>query len=283
MVDAILSYHVNGATCGVAKFNQQLADRLGVPCLPFDQAAHSKYPLYSIKLAEIPDAGPWRPEPPFQLFLHDWRETDRFVSWLYSADRIFVANLAIGRQLDKYIADWDEAFCPSTIQGNPHRAALNVLVFGMAHKINLSHFVRLKVLLDNTREDYTVSVSTAVHEGSPWSEASEAGDRLRAIFGDCTRVLGYLADDALARELQECSAVAMFFDPALRANNTSFHGAYDAHCRIITNLDADSPRFKRMPFDIATLTEWPWEWSYASVQRDAPDYTWDRLLEIVQR
>ena len=25
MIDAVLSYHLNGATCGVAKFNQQLA------------------------------------------------------------------------------------------------------------------------------------------------------------------------------------------------------------------------------------------------------------------
>lgn len=71
MIDAVLTYHTNPHTCGVARFNTQLARRLGVPCygLPVGGA---RYPLVSIKASEI---GPgWQamlPSGPHLLLLHD--------------------------------------------------------------------------------------------------------------------------------------------------------------------------------------------------------------------
>jgi hypothetical protein len=45
--------------------------------------------------------------------------------------------------------------------------------------------------------------------------------------------LGYLADDALgSKELRECTALRMFFDPAVRANNTTFWAAVEAGSRL---------------------------------------------------
>ena len=157
---------------------------------------------------------------------------------------------------------------------------------------------KLKALLDATGQDYTVCVSTAVHEGSPWEEVGEAGEKLRAIFGDQLRMLGYLADDALAKELHQCSAAAMFFDPALRANNTTFWAAMDAGAIVITNLDANSPallgedRRGGRPavqtwVDINRLDRWPTA-LLASLRsgRCQPTrprgYTWDDLVRTMR-
>jgi hypothetical protein len=287
MIDAVLVYHANPATCGVSKFSYQLAQRLSVPCLPL--IARAKYPLYSVKFAEI-DAMhalsmllPSTASRPYDVFLHDVPCSALDKSVTQRAKRVYAGNPEIARAVRLLRPDVIEAFCPSTIQGNPHRANLNVLVFGMANKLDASRYVQLKALLDATAEDYTVSISTAVHEGSPWSEVAEAGDRMRAIFGDCTRVLGYLADDALARELQECSAVAMFFDPAVRANNTTFWAALGAGKAVISNRDVDSPQVGGW-YDINELVQFPdWRAHHQNASYFEAQYGWDRLLEIVKR
>lgn len=223
MIDAVLSYHMDGQKCGVAKFNHELARRLGVPCLPIgSKCAH---PLVSIKASEM--NGHWAaavPEhPPWVLLLHD-RPAD-VPKWSYGP--IFYA---------------DELGCPSTLNGNPTRGKYRVLVFGMAHKLVLPHFERLKQQLDVEHPNYTVELSTAVHEGSPWDGAlEESANAMRNIFGDKLRVLGFLADDALAKELQDVDAVALFYEPALRANNTTAWAAMAAGKTLYTNRDEHSP------------------------------------------
>ena len=237
MNDCVLSYHVNPQTCGVAKANHRLARELGVPVKPLTEPA--TYPLVSIKPSELPSE-PYIRAPRFDLWLHGpvprpWRLKER-------ATRIFHAH---------------ETGCPSTVEGNPTRGAYRVLTFGMAHKLVLPHFQALKARLDWEQPDYTLHLSTAVHEGSPWDAAlTDSVCAMRAIFGDRLRILGFLGDDALARELQDCDAVAMFFTPALRANNTSYWAAKAAAKVIYTNRDAQSP------------------------QEDDPVPTWDQLAEV---
>ena len=225
MIDAVLSYHMNPQTCGVAKFNHALAKRLGVPCdtlagLP----TRYQQPLISIKTSEIKDWQFYIPSErfTFDLFLHDRPE------WVPEwARRVLYA---------------DEVGCPSTIEGNPHRGAYRVLVFGMAHKLNLPHFEKLKAHLDEEHPDYTIELSTAVHEGSPWDEAvSDSVAAMRGIYGDKLRVLGFLGDDALAKTLAEVDAVAAYYVPALRANNTTAWAALEAGKRLYTNTDDESP------------------------------------------
>lgn len=245
--DAVLSYHLNPATCGVAKFNQRLARELGVPCLDLDKHPVC-YPIVSVKSAEI-DSG--RGEWPttalwyrrFDLFLHDAPRGLCANGAVTKAERVYAANPVVAQQTREQTGRQDiiEGWCPSTIQGNPHRGTINVLTFGMAHKIQTLRYAQLKALLDASGQNYTVSVSTAIHEGSPWDETAHVGERLVTVFGGRLRVLGYLADDALARELSDCTAVALFFEPALRANNTTFWAAYESGRPIITNLDSNSP------------------------------------------
>ena len=51
MIDAVLGLHTNPATCGVAKFNQLLAAKLGVPFLPLGSMARYMFPLVSLTAA----------------------------------------------------------------------------------------------------------------------------------------------------------------------------------------------------------------------------------------
>jgi hypothetical protein len=225
--DAVLVFHANGFACGVTKFSQQLAQKLGVPCELLDMGHRYRHPLISIKTAEI--GAPWNALVPSHgdFLFHDRPEH------VPTHGRIFYA---------------DELGCPSTVDGNATRGAYRVLAFGMSHKLVLPHFQQLKRDLDRDHPDYTIELSTAVHEGNPWDEAlSDSVSAMRGIFGERLRVLGFLADDALARILTEVDAVAAFYVPALRRNNTSAWAAIEAGKTLFTNRDQDSPSNTEIP------------------------------------
>jgi len=287
MIDSVWTSDHHPSLCGTAKFSHQLAHRLGVPVN--DESA--KHPLISVRASEIFGTGgtSWKSLPTVHdLFLHDWWNNDgSIVPWVLEAKRVYAANEDIAKHIRSWRPDVVTLWAPSTIQGNPHRGTINVLTFGMAHKIQPAKYEKLKTILDATGEDYTVSVSTAIHEGSPWDETALVADRLRGIFGTHLRVLGYLADDALARELRDCSAVAVFYDPAVRVNNTSFWAALDAGKPIVTNLDKHSP-IPNGTWQILNI-DWPnprWfsEWDFKPyVCGSSPSYGWDQLVSMLSK
>ena len=94
MIDAVLSYHTNPYTCGVAKFNQRLARELGVPLGAWGQQAN--HPLLSVKFAELRAAG-WIPAIPksFDLFMHDQPALDAEWQLVFKATNIHAANAVI--------------------------------------------------------------------------------------------------------------------------------------------------------------------------------------------
>lgn len=286
MIDAIVSVHLNPLTSGVAKFNVQLADRLHVTLTKYGspEAHAAKHPLISVKCSEVAEANALAPHAVYDLFLHDWGGSFRDVHAVKQASQVYAANGVIARNIRAVRRDVIEAFCPSTVQGNPTRGAINVLTFGMAHKFQGVHFERLKTLLDHTEGDYTVSVSTGIHEGSPWEPSFTENERLmRGIFGDHLRVLGFLADDALAKELREATAVALFFEPAVRANNTSFFAAVEAGCMVVTNRDAESPQpsGQSIVYNLASMQEWPTKYIKVTTFRGAPFYSWHALTALL--
>lgn len=249
MIDAVLSYHMNPDTCGVAKFNALLAQKLGVPMLPLmPWPKKSECPLVSVKALEMTESDrEWlrdsvAPESGiacFEVFWHD-------------AGIDFVTRRA-RRVFDAHVVG-----CPSTIVGTAARGAYRVLTFGMSHKMLSPHFTQLKHRLDAEHADYTVEVSSAQHEGFDGSSNAANIEALRGIFGDKLRVLGFLADDALAKELHDVDAVALYYHPALRANNTTAWAALEAGKTLYTNTDADSPAL------------------------DVTAHSWDKLLELIR-
>lgn len=239
VIDAVLSYHMNPQTCGVAKFNHRLAKELGVPCQSLSSEAAE--PLVSVKFGEVREHISHRRC--FDLFIHDQPVLDREWSLILAARSVYAGNHVLADVVRPRRVDVIDACCPSTVDGDPTRGAYRVLTFGMAHKRLLHHYEALKVKLDAEHEDYTVEMSTAIHEGTPWDEGhARSMEDMRAIFADKLRVLGFLGDDALAKELHEVDAVAVYFDPAFRANNTSAWAAIDAGKTLYTNRDEHSPK-----------------------------------------
>lgn len=231
----------------MTKFNVALAARLGVPHASFAEFHKFKHPLVSMKFSEVTSTWPGcglSIHQAYDLLAHDIPpspDTLRF-AWVLCARRVYGANALITQALRETRADAVAAWCPGTVNGNATRGKYRVLTFGMAHKLSAQYFVKLRDQLDATNPDYTVELSTAVHEGSPWDEAlAKSVELMRAIFDDKLRVLGYLGDDALAKELQECDAVAVYFDPAVRENNTTVWAALEAGKTVYTNTDECSP------------------------------------------
>jgi hypothetical protein len=115
-IDAVLSHHLNPHTCGVAKFNIALAQRLGVPCLPM--SAKVAHPLVSVKPSELypayTNAEVIQPIVPFvtstdgyDVLLHG-EPPYSWQAWLQAAGRVWRAS---------------DVGCPSTIDGPVARIA----------------------------------------------------------------------------------------------------------------------------------------------------------------
>jgi len=254
-MDAVLSYHMNGLTCGVAKFNHRLAQQLDVPIVQLfePEAASCARPLLSIKISEflpldvdrlsrLLNTAAWRGE--YRIFLHHYTGTEIERRLLAEASEVYCGNSELAEQLSAHRADVHSLWCPGTLEDmrpfNGHE--IKVFTFGMAHKIRARHYDRLKHLLDATGRDYGLYLSTALHENTTFDEEfSLAFEELRRIFGDRVYFLGYLSDGAVYNYLKEATFFAAFFDHGVRANNTSVNLAMQCGAVVITNLDGHSP------------------------------------------
>lgn len=290
MIDCIASVHTNPWTCGIAKWNTALGERLGVPVVPLRDVTPAATPLVSVACRELDAAliaslTPWLDaRPTYDILLHGVCESAIEARLILNARRRFGANREIATTIDG-TALW----CPSPADlSRPQVPTIRILTFGMVHKIRVEHYTKLRALLDGY--EYVVELSTALHEGTPWSSALEAlADRLVAIFGRRVRVLGYLADGALLDRLQSATAVAAFFPGGVRENNTSVWTAMAAGCPVVTNLDeASGPIFRHgaTVLDIERLTAWPAPMHLAAVRAGAraltAEYGWARLCEVLR-
>ena len=198
----------------------------------------------------------------------------------------YAANGEIADSVRPIRPDVITAFCPSTVEGNATRGDIHVLTFGMSHKLLLPYFEKLKALLDDSPKSYTIGLSCAVHEGNPWDEGMrDAESSLRVLFGNHLRVLGYLADDALVREIDSATAVAAFYTPAFRANNTSGWAVLERGRTLISNRDEHSPRIGGW-YDINELICWPSDDYIAGAVANGPQvaraYGWEKLRAVIQ-
>ena len=253
MIDCIAGYHLNPWTCGIAKFNAILAKHLDVPVVGIRAVELGNYrmPLLSLKLSEFSaadaaDLNLWSGShaAQFELFLHafDGTEVERRI--VASAARVYCGNRELSHQLRAFRADVHELFCPGTIL-NPQRfqpTELSVFTFGMAHKIRVPLYRRLRDLLEATGKSYSIYVSTALHENTSFDGSFVVRfEELQAIFNGQVYFMGYLSDTAVFNHLMECTFLAAFFEHGLRANNTTVNAAMECGCAVITNLDEHSP------------------------------------------
>lgn len=274
-MDAIVGYHLNPLTCGVAKFNAELARRLRVPFIPLGLGVRFyRHPLFSIKISEFApedrdalqghlDHAAWAQG--FSVFLHGWTETALEHQLVMQAKYVYTGNQAITRAIEAVYQPEEcqpmTLWCPPLL--TPYReeapGAIRVLTFGMAHKLRIAHHQHFKTLLDALKRPYTVRLSTALHDGMAFEDVSTIRE-LQHVYGDSLRWLGVLSDQGMHEELLHCMYCALFFDPAARANNSTVQSAMAAGAVVVTNLDEDSPEawiHHRNLLDLARVTTLP--------------------------
>lgn len=298
MIDCIAGYHLNPWTCGIAKFNTILGRHLNVPVagIGAPELAGFQRPLLSLKMSEFTEGDAraldgWVAAHTgrFELFLHAFDGTDVEQRLLAAAARVYCGNRELSHDLRPQRADIVELFCPGTLL-NPQRfeqTELSVFTFGMAHKIRVPLYRRLRDLLDATGKTYSVYVSTALHENTSFDGSFVVRfEELQSIFNGQVYFMGYLSDTAVFNHLLDCTFLAAFFEKGLRANNTTVNAAMESGCAVITNLDEHSPQglvHMKNVIDINACDRLP-DFDHASTIGRAAreiahaDYGWDQLV-----
>ncbi len=298
MIDCIAGYHLNPWTCGIAKFNTILARHLMLPVVGIGAAELKGYerPLLSLKLSEFTSSDAeslalWASEHDgrFEVFFHAFDGTPIEKRLLASASRVYCGNRELSHELAVARPDVVELFCPGTLL-NPQRfqrTELSVFTFGMAHKIRVPLYRRLREMLEATGKSYSVYVSTALHENTSFDGSFVVRfEELQALFGAHVYFMGYLSDTAVFNHLVECTYLAAFFEKGLRANNTTVNAAMECGCAVITNLDEHSPAglvHMKNVIDINRVDRLPDVAQAEVIGRAARDiahrdYGWDQLV-----
>lgn len=297
--DSVLGWYLNPETSGVAKFNQQLAQRCGVPVRHVldRSAALSLHPLISIKLSDctgddatkLYDLACTRlKHKGGAILFHELPPPDlEMLSQCLadSVDRVFGASREVAEAVNG-TAVW----CPSLLSKHNDQPLklptldydLRLVMFGMVGKVQIEPYQRLKAALDRLGlHRYGLWCSTAHHESTTHDPQALRGmHALQDLFGEHLQCVGTLSDAALAGVLQQADGCAAFFPKGARENNTSVHAAMSLGCPVITNLDRYSPfSHLREVYDVdhfagfhqvSHVKEWAHRWASA--------HSWDALL-----
>ena len=271
MIEAVVTHHRHGFRSGVARFNELLAGRLGVPLLGLDEPWPATA-LLSFKVGELSDAeretvgrklDGWAGA----VYLHEWSGLPLEREIVERAAAVHSGNL----EIQEHAAALNPAAAPVWTPGllidrrAYEPAELTVFSFGMAHKVRTDMFRRLRSLLDALGAPYAVYVSAANHETTTLEDAQAVFEKMHELFPSLY-FLGNLSDVAVYNRLRESTFFAAFFDRGVRANNTSVAAAMETGAVVMTNLDGLSPpeyvhgenvidieRCDRLPTDPAVL------------------------------
>jgi hypothetical protein len=247
-VEAIVTHHRSGFRSGVARFNELLAERLGVPLYGLDDEGPGwAASLLSFKVSELDIAARrglaerlegWEGE----LFLHELSGLELERELITRARRVHCGNLEIYEGVRGLSDRAEVVWAPGLIVDGRlfEPAAVTVFSFGMAHKIRTDMFRRLRDLLDGLGAPYAVYVSAANHETTTLEDAQAVFEEMHELFPSLY-FLGNLSDVAVYNRLRESTFFAAFFERGVRANNTSVAAAMETGAVVITNLDRLSP------------------------------------------
>jgi hypothetical protein len=297
-VDAVVTHHRDSFRSGVGRFNELLADRLGVPVVGIRKllTAGCSRPLLSFKVNELSSAEVGVLEElvetkPFEweLFLHVYDGLPVEKALVRGAAHVHAGNHEVYAQVEGLARSADTLWSPGLILDERPFAPTDISVFsfGMAHKIRTDLFERLRELLESTGRSYAVYLSAANHETTRMSDAHLIFDELHEIFPETLYFLGNLSDLAVYNYLRSSTFFASFFLGGVRANNGSVAAAMEKGAVVITNLDEHSPpEFVHLDnlIDIAQLAELPTdEGELEAISRRAAETArargWDALVD----
>ena len=269
--DAVVSYHHNIHTCGVARFNRHFADHLGVPMVRIDEliTRNLTNPIVSVKQSEMRDEDlkPFLDAlskvDGYTLVLHDYNGQEFELELLKKADRVMALNAQLAESVRQSRPDVLVGFAVASYMEEQEirTAELRLITFGMAHKIQSKGYQRVGQLLVADGREYVLEISSALHEGTEFDDSFfTVGDEISDCFKGKVEFLGFLADNEVARRLTSADAMLAFFPSGVRENNTSIIGAMNIGLPVIANIDAWSPSWARhgeTMFDVNRLSEFP--------------------------
>lgn len=253
-VDAVVTHHLNSFASGVARFNEILAEHLGVPLLGVtaEEVLECRHPCLSFKYSELSPEAEERlermaaePDRVYDLLLHDIAATELESRMIAGAAHVWCGNSEIDDEVAKrreggHSAVWTPSLLLDERRYPP--VALSVFSFGMAHKIQTQRFARLRDLLEATGKPYAVYISSANHETASIRDGQSVFEEMHELFPPETLYfLGNLSDVAIFNFLRTTTFFASFFPRGARANNTTISAAMEQGCVVITNLDGFSP------------------------------------------
>ena len=249
---AIVTFHTNPYTCGVARFNIALAESLQIPLLTLNDflAKPSSGALLSIKCEEIGEENSGElsrflvsSSEKYDVYLHGLDNSDAEQTVIAQAGRIFTATLEMADAIRSSRNDVLSTFAPGA---NPSPVLKQVdctlLTFGMAHKIRVDGYRKLGEILHGDSRTFRLEISTALHEGTTFSEDFfTVGKDIRDVFDGNVSFLGFLADEEVSNRMRAADALVAFFPHGVRENNTTVLSAMSHGCAVITNVDEYSP------------------------------------------
>jgi len=294
----IVGYHTNPFTCGIARFNDRLAEELAVPTWSWSRycANPIDHALLSVKLSEFDGVGIAQLDTFMQkshiydLFVHGLVGSEQERQLICGARMVFSGSRSLAFAMKSYRPDVRAAFAPGlSPQGSPQNMDISMITFGMAHKISAEWYGRLADILKDDPRSSILEISSALHEGTRFdAEFFAVADEIRSFFAGRVRFLGFLSDDEVSRRLSNSNAMIAFFPQGVRENNTSVMGAMAHGCPVITNLDVESPSWMihdETLFDIRRLLRFPDTERLQEVGTRARDcvqyYTYRELARII--
>jgi hypothetical protein len=296
-VDAVVTHHRDGFRSGVARFNELLAQHLGVPLLGLldERLKRFERPLFSFKFSELgPDEAALMAVPEERwaaasLYLHDFAGSELERRAVRAARWVHCGNQQIQDEVRRLTDRCDIVWTPGLLVDDRtfEPAEISVFSFGMAHKLRTETFAHLRELLDRSGRSYALYVSAANHETASLRDAQIVFEEMHDIFPRRMYFLGNLSDVAIHNYLEQTTFFAAFFIGGVRSNNTSVASAMERGAVVITTLDRHSPpEFVHMDnvIDIQQCEELPADplvLRRISVRamETARERGWDRLVE----
>jgi hypothetical protein len=296
---AIVTFHTNPYTCGVARFNIALAESLQIPLLTLNDflAKPISGALLSIKCEEIGEENSGKlsrflvsSSEKFDVYLHGLENSDAEQTVIAQAGRIFTATLEMADAIRSSRNDVLSTFAPgATPSPVLKQVDCTLLTFGMAHKIRVDGYRKLGEILQGDNRTFRLEISTALHEGTTFSEDFfTVGKDIREVFNGNVSFLGFLADEEVSNRMRAADALVAFFPHGVRENNTTVLSAMSHGCAVITNIDRYSPSWmvhNRSIFDINKLSSFPSRGDLELVGKNSieavKDYSFSELAKLL--
>lgn len=256
---AVVTSHKNPYLSGVARFNRILAARLGVPCVSMDDVdnlvegpvlisvklrddIHAQMEVVRDFLDRLRGTGL-----AFDLFFHTFDGLEVEYALIELSRKVYCANAEILHALEGIDRPLVAAWCPALVnqRARVHEGTLNIFSFGMAHKIQVKYYRKLRTVLEGLGVDYSLWISTAFHEKANFGDFDAISQQLSDLFRDRIQFLGFLSDEAVNYFLDKSHLFIAFFESGVRANNTSVFAAMERGRAVLTNSDDRSPRWMR--------------------------------------